>query len=310
MNERQLVAELRVLRRLGVRSATPERLPMLLALAERREMGNIGDFGEAVASAVTRALRGYSQHALGRIALEVLGLEPRTIGLSPGAARGVSVTRTRGSDTPDNRDAFAKNEEAKGLAFLAGHLLASLDAEPGSEIDPANARVTHLTTDFYRDIPWSRLLTFASEIDILFTYGRTWRRSLTAEFGEVERSSRPVSMRVVLPDTEPPTDTALPEIAKRAGLSIPRLTDSILEARDFFLSRLGAAVYLMDAAELYAMYRFDDVIVVSMYNHQQGQTAGVPTLACERGGSFYQYFRTDFEAIVDPSRKLSRRFDG
>jgi hypothetical protein len=160
----------------------------------------------------------------------------------------------------------------------------------------APSGVTLSTLDFYRGIPWAELISRASEIDIFFTYGRTWRHTLTAELAALgERLD--VKVRVVLPSTKSPRDTALPEIAKRAGQPIDRLVSNIDEARRFF-EDLCADIWLVDMAQLYAAYRFDDQVVVSMYNHRHGQTEGVPTILCQRGGSFFEFFSEDFQALI------------
>lgn len=206
-----------------------------------------------------------------------------------------------------NVDTLRTRTEREAADHLATLLLERLVDEPAAD---SSARlfneqgVTGLTLNFYRDVPWRELIVGAESIDIMFTYGRTWRRSLTTEFNLLrERQVRP-QFRIVLPDYLPGRDGALSDIAQRAGQSVEILTSNIEEA-DAFFTEFGAKIFYYEGTYLYAMYRFDDLIVATMYNHQRGQTSGVPTISCERGGSFFDFFMHDFEEVVT-NRSLSR----
>jgi hypothetical protein len=179
------------------------------------------------------------------------------------------------------------------------------DAGPPGEFSSfAAAGLVGVTLDFYRGVPWESFLSTADSLDIFLTYGRSWRRSLTAELDSflARAASR---TRVILPDTTPPNTTALPEIGKRAGQDVDTLVQNVAEARDYFAGH-GAQVWATDSAELYASYRFDDIVIVTLYNHQRGQTQGVPTIICRRGGDWFDWFAADFEALI-ASPILTRR---
>jgi hypothetical protein len=103
---------------------------------------------------------------------------------------------------------------------------------------------------------------------------------------------------VVLPDISPGRDTALDEIAKRAGDTRANIIDYIQDARDYFL-RLGAEVWLCDQAQLFTSYRFDDVVVAAMYNHRRGQAPTLPVILAEQGGELFDFFVDDFQFIID-----------
>lgn len=161
-----------------------------------------------------------------------------------------------------------------------------------------------LTTDFYRGVPWSRLLRDAQQIDIFFTYGRSWRHTLTSDFDRLAHRGK-YDMRVIMPDTSDPTSEGLLETAKRAGQTVAQLTLNIQEAVAFFHDTVGADIWFSQAAHLFASYRFDDTIVVTLYNNQRGQTSGIPTLICHRGGSFFEFFESDFTAMISDPRLTS-----
>lgn len=171
--------------------------------------------------------------------------------------------------------------------------------------DPTQTASDHpqVTLDFYRGVDWVDLFERTRNVDILFTYGRSWRRSLTASLGAFFARDG-TSMRVVLPDLLPSNSTALPEIAKRAGQSVEQLREHVAEALGFFADN-GAALFASDSAELYASYRFDSVVIVSLYNHQRGQSDGIPTICADSTTEVYRWFQADFEALVT-NPELSR----
>lgn len=165
------------------------------------------------------------------------------------------------------------------------------------------------TLDFYRGIPWENLLAGSREMDLLFTYGRSWRHTLSGAL-ETFFDRAETTTRVVLPDVVSPNNTALTEIAKRAGQSVAGLSEKIEEAIEYFTGK-AAQIWVTDSALLYASYRFDDVVVASMYNHQRGKIPqGVATFVVERGGHLFEFFAQDFVALTTSDSggtALSRR---
>lgn len=168
---------------------------------------------------------------------------------------------------------------------------------------PHHVGVDGVTLDFYRGVDWTRYFSEANELDIFVTYGRSWRRTLTAELTQF--FTRPgVTCRVVMPDLRLPNITALPEIAKRAGQSIETLRKNIADAYGYF-SRHGALIWASDTAELFASYRMGDKLVVTLYNHERGQSNGVPTLVMRERTAFFDWFVADFDAVINKP-ELSR----
>jgi Domain of unknown function (DUF4062) len=198
--------------------------------------------------------------------------------------------------------ALRSSRPRTGLIAVPQPRAAVLDVDIVEVVQQAG--LASIGIDFYRGVPWPELFANSTNLDLFLTYGRSWRRGLTKELRDF--AARPDSrMRVILPDTVEGNTTALPEIAKRAGQSISDVVLRINEAEAEF-GDLGAAIWRSDTAQLYASYRFDDLVVVSLYNHQRGNSEGVPTLLCERGGTLFRWFADDFDAIV-ASDLLSRR---
>ena len=168
----------------------------------------------------------------------------------------------------------------------------------GRPIDFASLQssgLLELQLDFYKKVDWSNLLSASSEIDLFFTYARSWRRQLTKELNAL--SSRPVRLRVLLPDTSPGNTTAISEIAKRAGDTEANIVAYIDDAIKYYKG-IGAEVWCCDQAQLFTSYRFDDVVVAAMYNHRRGHAATLPVLVCEAGGELFDFFREDFEYML------------
>lgn len=154
--------------------------------------------------------------------------------------------------------------------------------------------VRAITTDFYRGVPWDKLVAGAKEIDLFFTYGRTWRRSLAVDFHRMVAGGTRV--RVLLPDLSDQGSDAFAQNALKFNQTLEELRSNVQEAYSVYLDA-GAEVRSLNAVQSYSYYRFDDVAVASLYNHQRGRVARVPTFVFERGGSLFEFFSADFDAM-------------
>ena len=153
-----------------------------------------------------------------------------------------------------------------------------------------------LQLDFYKNVPWADLLNKTDDVDLFFTYARSWRRQLTGELAAfAERAKR---FRVLLPSTKTGQDTALSEIARRAGDPPAQVARYIDETADYYRA-LGAEVWACDQAQLFTSYRIGNVLVAAMYNHRRGQAPSLPVMVCEAGGELYDFFMRDFQYILD-----------
>lgn len=313
---RQLREELQGLRQgVGLRPERVARAKTLLRLPLFRGLGPEEDLAQIVHDLLVIWLGRYD-HAERREALEVAFGVRAQDGLPLGAERKLQRRRSQLAQNLGTSVQAVRDREDDGIEDLISHLLdQSVDisdhligemSAPGATFRYTSdlpslasfsaAGISETILDFYRGVPWAELLANSSELDIFFTYGRSWRRSLTAELKSfLERCAD--RTRVVLPDIKAPKVTALPEIAKRAGVPLDRLIEHVRGAQKYFLD-VGAEVWASDNAELYASYRFDATVVLTLYNHQRGQTEGVPTILCSRGGTWYKWFQDDFEALL------------
>ena len=89
-----------------------------------------------------------------------------------------------------------------------------------------------------RNINWDELFEKVSEIDVFFTYARTWRNSnsnLLDQF--IKRNG--CRLRVVLPN--PDNDVILQELSNRFAKSPEEFRNLIHEATRDYLKKIGRA---------------------------------------------------------------------
>jgi hypothetical protein len=247
-------------------------------------------------------LRSY-EHAQRRIAIvSAFALDRDTlVGLPDIERTKLERRRAKLSEEIHGSMQNVRDREDDALSDLAHYWLErSIDTLKADVEEGAAARsigLVDITLDFYRGVDWEGMLRSAIELDVFFTYGRSWRRTLTRELS-VFFARGDVSTRVVLPDLRTPRTTALPEIAKRAGQDIDTLRSNIAGAYGYFAAR-RARLWASDAAELYGMYRMDSLMVVTIYNHQRGYSEGVPSLITSRDSDMFNWFMADFNAIIE-----------
>jgi hypothetical protein len=167
--------------------------------------------------------------------------------------------------------------------------------------DIRSAGIVGFTPSTHQNIDWDMLFRNVEELDILFSYGRTWRRIHGHQLQEA--AGRKAHIRVVLPD--PNDATAVAEIAKRSRRTETEIRELILEAATEFygLHKLGAKVnvwFLPDAPQ-FSFYRFDHTIVLAIYSHRTEDRPAqldVPAFTLAEGGSFYKFVQAEFHAMI------------
>ena len=164
------------------------------------------------------------------------------------------------------------------------------------------AGVSHVGTNYLKEPDWDNFFKGVDYLDIFFAYGRTWRNSNRENLeGLAARSG--TRIRVFLPD---PTDEYTMNIlSARFSYEPTKLIDLVNEAKDDFASlsvspSSKVEVYFRRGDSLFSCYRFGSQAVLTLYSHQKKRT-GVPTVVCQSGGSLYDFFRQEFDAICEQS---------
>ncbi len=159
--------------------------------------------------------------------------------------------------------------------------------------------------DSFQDIlkaKWEKYFASAHNIDIFICYGRTWRHKLSKEFIKLQQRTN-VSMRVILPD--PNNNRVINELSKRFRYSTTQLIQYINEAIGFFkgLKNINIEIMKLPEPPLFSLYRFDDILIIAIFNHHN-HNISVPTFICKEGGTLFDYFSREFEELVKSSEVL------
>lgn len=157
----------------------------------------------------------------------------------------------------------------------------------------------------WRMLPWTTLIRGAREIDVHLAYGSTWLNTHSVELAEFAKNRRN-KMRYFLPDPE--DDLAMNVLAERFEYTPEIIRGKVVEAATTIakLSRDGNAdvrVWYRRGAPTFTCYRFDDTVVVTLYQHRVGRAA-IPTFVISRG-TFGSFFKGDLTAIEQQSHELA-----
>lgn len=157
----------------------------------------------------------------------------------------------------------------------------------------------------WRTLRWSDLIEGSSNIDVLFSWARTWRghNFPTLEAFSTHPGKR---LRVCLPD--PDQDWLMVSLSNRYGTTPGEVRAEIQAAAKFFidLRRPGGAaisVFYRRGEPLYSMHRFDSKAVIVLYPHQQARGKS-PTLLVG-GGDLFSFAREDFESALETATEIS-----
>lgn len=156
----------------------------------------------------------------------------------------------------------------------------------------------------WRVVPWSDLITNARSIDVFIAYGSTWLSTHSTELDAFAKQRRN-KLRYILPDPE--DQTAMDVLAERFDYTPEIIRSKIEESARAVakLSRDGTAdirVYYRRGAPTFTCYRFDETVVVTLYQHRVARGA-IPTLVLGPG-SFNDFFASDLTEIVKQSREI------
>jgi hypothetical protein len=163
-----------------------------------------------------------------------------------------------------------------------------------------------------RNINWDELFEKANEIDVFFTYARTWRNAnsnLLDKFVRREGNR----LRIVLPN--PQSDVILQELSNRFTKSPEEFHNLIDEAtRDYSKlneigQKFGAKVELWHASAtpMFTIYRFDKSIILTLGSYKDTK-GDVPHFICETGGLLYKYAIEEFSVLIgEDGRLISKR---
>ena len=175
----------------------------------------------------------------------------------------------------------------------------------GLATDVDKAGLIGVTMQFYNDIDWEELFKNVNKLDILFSYGGTWRHVNTVLLREL--ADRGVSIRVVLPDTK--EETLMMQLGNRYGYSADEMGRKICEAKNDFKETFNGTsshleLYCTKTAPLFDVYRFDDVAIITLFKHRRDRVP-VPVFQAKRGGDIYDFVDLELKAFFDGTNPIA-----
>lgn len=168
----------------------------------------------------------------------------------------------------------------------------------------ADSGLQQICWNYNLDIPWEELFNRSTDVDLFFSYARTWRHS---NYPHIERlvSRKGTKLRVILPNANNPAITA--ELARRFDTTPQEVCDSIRQAAGYYLSlpaqfpdKGEVECRFVDACPLMAIYLFSESGVLSLHSHQQKRIE-VPALQVEAKRPMYCFMKSEFDGLYSKS---------
>jgi hypothetical protein len=159
-----------------------------------------------------------------------------------------------------------------------------------------------------RNINWDGLFETANEVDVFFTYARTWRNSnsnLLYQF-ITRKGGR---LRVVLPDPE--NQVILQELSNRFAKSPEEFRNLINEATSDYLkmrevgekSGTKVEIWHVPVTPMFTIYRFDQHLILALGSYKSAK-GDVPHFLCDSEGALFKYATGEFETLVTQNGRL------
>ncbi len=195
-----------------------------------------------------------------------------------------------------------------GLALLwdlrgKRDIMREVFAKVGLQADVQAAGLQRASMD-WRVVPWTELIQGARQIDVFIAYGSTWLSTNHTDLVAFAKK-RGNKLRYILPDPE--DDVAMTVLAERFDYTTDIIKGKVYEAARGVakLARDGNAdvrVRFRKGAPTFTCYRFDNKIVVTLYQHKVGR-GEVPTFVID-SGTFKSFFEGDLQGIVAQAREV------
>lgn len=177
----------------------------------------------------------------------------------------------------------------------------------GLATDVDKAGLSRITMEFYRDIDWKMFFRNVKNLDILFSYGGTWRNVNTLELSEIA-DRQGVSVRVILPNPE--NDDLMKLLGQRYSIDKSTMIARIKEAESDFHSKFDdhsasqLTILYTDIAPIFDFYKFDNVAVITIFSYRRGRNL-VPAIIVKRGGNLYRFVEDELKAFIEGPTPLA-----
>lgn len=196
--------------------------------------------------------------------------------------------------------------EIRGKRVFAQEVLAAA----GVADDVRRSGLRAISDDYLEVADWPELFRNATEIDLLASWGATWRRRYERQWIEwIERPN--VRLRVLLPDPSDPI--LLAHLARRFNKERDYVRSRISETTSFYMDLQRTAgenstvqVRQIVRAPVWGYYRMGPTVVMTLYPSSLASAPGVPAMVFDDRGETGQFFRAQFDLTWDETREGCR----
>lgn len=174
------------------------------------------------------------------------------------------------------------------------------------------AGIVGFTDNFHVGIDWAPLFANTKNLDIFFSYGRTWRHTHRQALLDLVTKSA-ISIRVVLPDPE--HETTVAQLVEQFKYTPEKVRDYISDAVIFFSnlelraneagSGSTVSIWFLCSVPKFSFYGFDEVAVLAWSSHRRDQPS-VPVLLVKRGGKLFSFVEEEFSAMIAGKDGMTR----
>ena len=165
------------------------------------------------------------------------------------------------------------------------------------------AGLTHIWIKYLSEDLWRERFRRARRLDVFVAYANTWRETYRNEIASFAKR-RGQQLRVILPDFDDPQTIA--SIAARSNKTPAEVTVKVKEAFERYKDLLEGSncqILAHKGPQGYAVYRFDDECIVTLYRNNPTKTSDIPTLTLS-GGSFGSFLDADLNEVITHARVL------
>lgn len=179
-------------------------------------------------------------------------------------------------------------------------------AAAGVAADVRRAGLRAISDEYLDIVDWPELFHHSAEIDLLASWGITWRRRYERQW--IEWIQRPnVHLRVLLPDVD--NDELVRHLAHRFNKEAEYVRERVTETATFYRglatnsgSNTSVTVRHVVRAPVWAYYRMGFTSIVTLYPASLASTPGVPAMVFDDRGETGKFFRSQFDSCWDDGK--------
>jgi len=177
--------------------------------------------------------------------------------------------------------------------------------------DIHDTRIIRITDSFRKitDDEWHKFFENLTELDIFVCYARTWIKNRLDDFEQLKIKKK-CKIRIVLPNIN--NKRTITELSKRFKYGEDKLkeyiSDTLKSFKDLKKNGLNITIKEINEPLLYSTYRFDDKIIFAAFTHRD--KVSVPALIFKKGGSLYEYYKDEFEVIINKPDIIDHNLTG